>query len=98
MRRYRRYTVVTDDAPDNWIDHVVWLWHEDDARPVDRERVCDAFRRITGHHNRDLHKVAYFDGGDCMATLYRGGWVSGSSCEGGLVGVLIEVLECKDKP
>lgn len=40
------------------------LWEEDDALPHDRERVSDAFVRITGVRAEDLEPVERVDAGE----------------------------------
>jgi len=77
------------DLPENWQDLVLELWEEDDARPPDRERGADAFRRFANQPTPNKPIATYY-GGDYVLCVYRGGWVTGQYPEGAVVGVLIK--------
>lgn len=79
--------------PENWVDQIVWLWMEDDARPPDREMAPGAFNRIFGRRYKHETKITVADDGDYSFALYASGRVLGHTCEGGLVGVLVVVEE-----
>jgi hypothetical protein len=74
------------DVPENWHDRLVKLWEEDDAPVPDKELTREAFVRIAGHHNIEIHKI---DDGDAFYYFYMRGWVKCVSCDGGYVGVLV---------
>lgn len=82
------------DPSSDWADRIVIVWTEDDVEYEDKERIADAWRRITG---RDLAREERLgkqeDRGDWVATLRRYGWVSISGCEGGAIGIVAKVIE-----
>ena len=80
--------------PDDWENHIVILWEEDDARPEDRERITSAWKKITGHDKKWRgDAIAIVDRGDWGARLYSNGYVDIYSCEGEALGILAEIFE-----
>jgi len=78
-----------DDIGGDWRDWLVVLWEEDDAPVPDKERVYEAFCRISEIKHQQ-HPIYVIDEGDQFINFYRGGWVKAVSCEGGWVGVLLK--------
>lgn len=75
-----------DDIPEDWKDHVLVLWEEDDVNYSDKEYTNHAFIRITG---RTPLEVDRRDLGDSFVYFYRDGWVKVVTFDGGWVGVLV---------
>lgn len=91
------YKVDWKGATPGWVDRVLVLWEEDDARPPDREGPNQALRRMSGLWGpvdaAREEPTARVDVDDQTFALYRGGWVKGYSCGLGFVGVVVEEVE-----
>ncbi len=83
------------EVSSGWSDRPVLLWVEDDAGLHDRERVGQAFERIT-ERVLDREKVlAIDDRGTWTARLYDLGWVAVSSCDGSAIGIVVRETSFK---
>ena len=71
-------------APTNWYDENICFWTEDDClrRDPSAEHLSDAWYRIVGERWGLRTEVSRYDGGDCLYTLYEGGWVVCNSFDG----------------
>ena len=88
--------VLDVDHWHNWHRRVVIIWEEDDAtRGQDYERdghekAVHAFKRIFRLDLTHADVIDRHDDGEWQATLHSNGRVTGSTCEGGFVGVVAE--------
>ena len=95
-----RYKKAEDVPINNWRDHAVILWREDECAP-DAEPVQDAFKRMTGRPIERHDPVNQMDEGDCIAVFYKSGWMAGYTPMGDFIGVMVysdEPKEEKDHP
>lgn len=85
------YVTNPENIPENWEDHLVRLWVEDDIPTPDKETTESAFKRIAGEtRGEPIHEI---DQGDCSVYFYRGGWVKVISFDGGCVGILVQLSQ-----
>lgn len=88
MRGHERFWYLRkEDIPENWQDHQLQLFVEDDAQVPDKERVYQASQRFISSHVKPIHKI---DDGDALYTFYSDGHVVCNSYDGGYVALLLK--------
>lgn len=77
----------SSDIPADWSTtrDIVVLYEEDDARPPDREMLAGAWERLFSKVLKDETPLDKCDHGDAFATLYSGGRIAWSTCQGGRI-------------
>jgi hypothetical protein len=80
----------------DWSNRIVTIWEEDDAPVPDKERFSHAWERIRGdkYDEKRMHSssvIATYDGGDWYVRLHPYGWVSGGTCSGAFIGIIVNV-------
>lgn len=92
LKRRLEYGVkvkIDYSCPDDWQDHILTIWVEDDAPVPDKESTNAAFKRITGKDpNQYIERI---DNGDHFIYRYLGGWVRLISYGDGAVGVVYKL-------
>ena len=93
MKIKRIYAFGPEDAPEDWFNHVLWLWSQDECVP-DGESLDEALCRLYGRSGASPLRLATSDQGDCIYALFSCGWVTsfGPGQRSGEVGVLVEPL------
>ena len=85
----RNYIHRKDQIPEDWNEHCLVLWEEDDALPADREHGEVAFMRISGIRGKP-NRIQRIVEDDTVTDFYRGGWIWGYNAGLSWVGVLVK--------
>lgn len=84
----RRLEVTQNsDIPENWGDHTLLVWTQDDVNYEGRESLSAAFHRFNPTPRRILKRI---DLGDVFVHVYIGGWVKAVTYDGGWIGILVD--------